>query len=166
MHSLILQASDRPIPKDRLLPEDHYDKEGTRPDFADCIDTTDRKEALEWIAYAYAGYVEVDVDAATVTVTDHKSFQVARLAEIQEAAVRLASHATVALTRTANGLSGAEEMTKKLDSDAHKLRTAMSAQGGFWVDHDYDGQETFARWLARARDGQVLHIGSTFEYHS
>ena len=166
MHSLILQASDRPIPEGRLLPEDHYKKEGMLPDFADYADATDRREALEWVASAYAGYVEVDVDAATVTVTDHKSFAIARLADIQEAATRLASHASVALTRTAHDLAGAEEMTRRLETDAYRLRTAMSDQGGFWIDHDYHDQETFVRWLARARDGQVLHIGSTFDYHS
>jgi hypothetical protein len=166
MHSLILQVSDKPIPEDKLLPEDHYNKEGMLPDFADYVDATSRKDALEWVAAAYADYVEVDVNAATVTVTDHKSLQIARLAEIQEAAVRLASHATIALTRTANNLSGAETATRQLDSDAYKLRVAMSDQGGFWIDHDYYGQETFVRWLAQARDGQVLHIGSTFDYHS
>lgn len=169
-HSRIFQTSDHPIDEDDLIDvSKYYDITSISCDY---VDTSDASSDLEWLKQCYPECLDVDVENKTLTVKNARAYKTERLRRIAKQAMELHDLAKEAADNIEAGKKDAYDGSYRpnqeqpsIDQIAYRLQTALSDEGGFWVDDDYYGIMPMNEWLANLSDGDVRHVGNTFDYH-
>lgn len=177
MHSRIFQVARKPIkPEDYVTLDDFPTSEYSTPTYYDYVDFSDRESDIEWLSQAFSDVLDVNMENDTIIVKNRNVFVARKLDAIIHSAAELLTCAIDALRSVYVGTADIYDGTHrskdkskpKLSSLLWQLNAEYNDKYGF---HLYDpstfGDITLEEWLLDyARNGDVLHIGNTLDFHN
>ena len=152
MHSRIFQVSKEPITE--LIEEYRYEEYfvGNRADYV--VKSEDRIDDLKWLAQATKG-LEVDIDNMTIKLVSKAEYFERKFEEFQQL---ISDFSIITLN---------EFSTTKNDLKFYSLKSAYEDEHEFYIDDndEYMGVVPIDEWVRNTQEGEVFHIGNTFDYH-
>lgn len=155
MHSRIFQISREPISKDEYISEADFYDNGFIGNIADYVsDDTDRESDIEWLKQRLEGVADFNGDS--FTIKDQRKYFEKSFSDFLEAIK------DISLLTFEDFCTDANDFNYKM----YKLESAYRDEFEFYInDIGGYGTEPFDDFMRRAKNGDVLYIGATLDYH-